>query len=112
MNQANVPETLLAGNILTDALLTAARPSTAACTKNTYGRGAGDALSACPAHKEKSGALCYDKCPQDWEYGAYGVAHVCYQVGYVCMHLPDTYRAGLILPCGEHNLQHQCQWRT
>ncbi len=45
----------------------------AACTKDTYGRGAGTIPDSCPSGQEKQGLLCYPKCPTDWTYGWVGV---------------------------------------
>ncbi len=43
--------------------------------KKSYGRGAGHAVSACPAGSEKSGALCYANC----KAGYSGTGPVCWQ---------------------------------
>lgn len=50
--------------------------------KNSYGRGAGGAVSVCAAGLERNGALCYPKCAA----GFYGAGPVCFQrcpTGYV-----------------------------
>ncbi len=44
--------------------------------KNTYGRGAGVPVSACPAGMERNGALCYPKC----RVGFSGAGPVCFQI--------------------------------
>ncbi|KXZ51418.1 hypothetical protein GPECTOR_12g380 [Gonium pectorale] len=54
-------------------------PLTAACTKDSFGRGAGYVVDSCPSGQEKQGALCYPKCPTDWQYGSYGILNTCYQ---------------------------------
>ncbi|MCE7988596.1 MAG: tandem-95 repeat protein [Caldilinea sp. CFX5] len=44
--------------------------------KNTYGRGAGVGVSACPAGMERNGALCYPRC----QAGFSGAGPVCFQI--------------------------------
>ncbi len=45
------------------------------CYKDSYGRGVGVPLSACPSDKDKSGWLCYPKCQGGYD----GVGPVCWQ---------------------------------
>jgi hypothetical protein len=44
--------------------------------KASYGRGAGGAVSACPAGTEQSGSLCYPRCVAGYS----GAGPVCYQI--------------------------------
>ena len=47
------------------------------CWKDSYGRGVGEPLSTCPAHKEKIGALCYSKCPSGYKRFGFDCHSVC-----------------------------------
>lgn len=45
------------------------------CEKNSYGRGVGDAVSACEPGWERQGLLCYEKCAAGYS----GVGPVCWE---------------------------------
>ncbi|MEY4928088.1 MAG: hypothetical protein RI894_2524, partial [Bacteroidota bacterium] len=45
------------------------------CYRQSYGRGVGSPLSACPPDKEKDGLLCYPRCRANYN----GVGPVCWQ---------------------------------
>lgn len=64
-------------------------------TKKSYTRGAGSVLDSCPADKDKSGALCYNKCKSGYS----GVANTCSKncpsgytdTGLTCTKIGDTF---------------------
>lgn len=80
---------------LTLLLILIANQINAQCWKPSYSRGIGKPLNACPANKEKSGALCYEKCKK----GFYGISSVCWQTctpgyqdyGVLCYRASFTY---------------------
>ena len=45
------------------------------CWKDSYGRGVGKVIHACPDDQEKNGALCYPLCKENF----YGVGPVCWE---------------------------------
>ncbi len=70
----------------------------AQCWLSSYGRGAGEPLSVCDDDQDKSGALCYPKCRENY----YGVGPVCWEtckpdytdIGLLCTINPHAYGKG------------------
>ncbi|KAF8059395.1 hypothetical protein HT031_005200 [Scenedesmus sp. PABB004] len=52
---------------------------TAACTRESYDRGAGTVPTGCASGLEEFSSLCYKPCTQNWQYGVYGKDNICYQ---------------------------------
>ena len=55
-------------------LMPSEQPKVKSCWLKTSTRGVGAPISACPADKEKSGALCYPKCKENFR----GIGPVCW----------------------------------